>query len=480
MARVTGKFGRQGAIRDALRAMTLSGGGSGTSGGGSTTPPPSSGMEIEIDTTYGPVNALRFIDAVDAYIAHYISGQTSAAGGVDAWHIVHNRAGGDTRWLLEVGNDNPGGTGRVAELSEIYMGAFCTGQTVEIVAQADPGGANVWYVATRLNYFELSETATTINGGARDIDTIIKGDTDAELVYVDAGNDRVGISTNAPEEKFTVDGVHLAKDKIAFTQTDLNEYIDSLNDGYMDYGATTAHRFNADVKLPGDSRKVILGAGDDMSVYYDGTNGNIDTDLVAASDLTIDCGTDKTVVLEESVWDDLRVVPGSFDRPGLSDPTIVAYTPTGSGTGSYLYQFAKNNLASFTVQMPHTYKTGTDIYCHIHWTPGPNGAAESGNTVGWKVDYTWASINSAFGAMATLDLSDACDGTDDKHQMTPEAAITGTGKGISSMLICNVKRTDTGADDTWTGTASGDLPMLLEIDFHFEIDTLGSRQISAK
>ena len=35
-----------------------------------------------------------------------------------------------------------------------------------------------------------------INGG--DYDTWIEGDTDAELVYIDAGNDRVGISTNAP------------------------------------------------------------------------------------------------------------------------------------------------------------------------------------------------------------------------------------------------------------------------------------------
>jgi len=33
-------------------------------------------------------------------------------------------------------------------------------------------------------------------------------------------------------------------DKVIFTQTDGNEYIDSLNDGYMDYGATTLHRFD--------------------------------------------------------------------------------------------------------------------------------------------------------------------------------------------------------------------------------------------
>jgi hypothetical protein len=82
--------------------------------------------------------------------------------------------------------------------------------------------------------------------------------------------------------------------------------------------------------------------------------------------------------------------------------------------------------------------------------------------------------------MATADLSDACDGTDHKHQMTPAVTITGTSKNISSMLICNVKRTDTGADDTWAGTGSGDLPMILEIDFHYQIDTLGSRQIGTK
>ena len=35
----------------------------------------------------------------------------------------------------------------------------------------------------------------------------------------------------------------LALDKIKFTQTDGNEYIDSLASGYMDYGATTGHRF---------------------------------------------------------------------------------------------------------------------------------------------------------------------------------------------------------------------------------------------
>lgn len=217
-----------------------------------------------------------------------------------------------------------------------------------------------------------------------------------------------------------------------------------------------------------------------ISMYYTGTNAYIDTDLISPSDFIINCGENKTVVLEEEVWDDLRITPGSFDRPGVADPSIVAVTPGGGAITSYLYQFAVNNLASFTVQLPHSYKAGENIYAHVHWTPGANGVSESGSTVGWKLDYSWASINNVFPTMLTADLSDTCNGIDWRHEMSPEVALTGTSKGISSMLICNIKRTDTGGDDTWAGTSSGDLPLLLEIDFHFPIDTMGSRQISAK
>lgn len=181
-----------------------------------------------------------------------------------------------------------------------------------------------------------------------------------------------------------------------------------------------------------------------------------------------------------TVWDDIRIPPGSFGRPGIADPTIVAYQPAGTGLSTYVYQFAKDQLAFFAVQMPHNYKVGSDIYLHIHWTPGPNGATENGNTVGWKIDYTWADIGDTFGAIATVNCSDACDGTDHKHQMTPDVQISGTGKGISSMLMCNIKRTDTGTDDTWAGTALGALPILLEVDFHYQIDMVGSRERTTK
>jgi hypothetical protein len=180
------------------------------------------------------------------------------------------------------------------------------------------------------------------------------------------------------------------------------------------------------------------------------------------------------------VYEDVRITPAGFDRPGTADPSLVAITPGGSGTTAYLWEWQKNDIAYFTVQIPHSYKTGQDIKVHLHWTPGTNGNEENGKTVGWKIDYSWANVTGTFPTMSTADLSDACNGVDYEHNITPDVTITGSGKGISSMLICNIKRTDTGADDTWVGTATGALPMLLEVDFHFPIDTLGSRDWSSK
>lgn len=178
--------------------------------------------------------------------------------------------------------------------------------------------------------------------------------------------------------------------------------------------------------------------------------------------------------LSTPVIDDIRIIAGSFDRPGVSDPNYIEYAPNGGVTTTYLTEWAVDDIASFTVQMPHGYAIGTNISVHVHWTAGARGVAENGHTVGWKVDYTWANMNGTFGNMSTASLSDACDGTNHKHQMSPEVVIAGAGKDISSMLICNIKRTDTGADDTWATNTAGNLPMLLEVDFHFEVDTLGS------
>lgn len=186
-----------------------------------------------------------------------------------------------------------------------------------------------------------------------------------------------------------------------------------------------------------------------------------------------------TMVGDATVWDDLRITPGAFDYAGTGDPDLIDYQPGGSGATFKVYSFQSGDQAFFTVQLPHGYEPGSDIYVHVHWTPGSRGNEENGKTVAWKVDYSWADINDNFPASAVIDLTDTCDGTDHKHQMTPDILLTGVAadKTISSMLICRIFRD---AGDTWAGTIAAQSPILLEVDFHVPLNTVGSTTHTSK
>lgn len=184
-------------------------------------------------------------------------------------------------------------------------------------------------------------------------------------------------------------------------------------------------------------------------------------------------------VREVARWDDVRIVPGAFDFAGAADPTLVDYTPPGSSVAMKLWEFALNDVAYFTVQLPHTYKEGTDIYPHVHWTPGPKGAAENAKNVLWGLHYSLANVNGVFSSGGPLDLSGICTGVDHSHLVSDSPAISGTALKISDVLVCRLMRSSAaigGSSDTWAGTTTGNRPLLLGIDFHHEVDFLGSAQ----
>lgn len=52
----------------------------------------------------------------------------------------------------------------------------------------------------------MSQSGISINSGSTDVDTIIRGDNDANLLHIDAGNDRVGISTATPDATLDLEG----------------------------------------------------------------------------------------------------------------------------------------------------------------------------------------------------------------------------------------------------------------------------------
>ena len=129
----------------------------------------------------------------------------------------------------------------------------------------------------------------------------------------------------------------------------------------------------------------------------------------------------------------------------------------------------------FTAQLPHSYKEGSDIEAHVHWTP----ASSTTGSVNWALNYSWASIGGAFTAESTISgntstpLPTNSTNIGGGHYMTNLGTISGTTQGISSMLVCRLFRDSSGRLDT---DDYSDDAGLLEIDFHFERDSIGSRE----
>lgn len=101
--------------------------------------------------------------------------------------------------------------------------------------------------------------AATFNEQGASVDYRVEGNTITELLYVAGATDTVCIGGSLNAGRFNVNGTTFINDKLILTQTDGNEYIDSLNDGYIDYGATTGHRFNAGLIVTGNILPDVAG-----------------------------------------------------------------------------------------------------------------------------------------------------------------------------------------------------------------------------
>jgi len=72
---------------------------------------------------------------------------------------------------------------------------------IRVAGTGTAGGAVTW-----ANNIEITTTETAFNQGGGSVDFRVEGDTETNLLFVDASTDRVGIGTNAPDYKFHVSG----------------------------------------------------------------------------------------------------------------------------------------------------------------------------------------------------------------------------------------------------------------------------------
>jgi hypothetical protein len=93
-----------------------------------------------------------------------------------------------------------------------FFGGSITSNSTDIT----DAGTNTTFIGVNRTGTKLySLPQLIVNDAGVDVDTRIEGDNDENIVYVDAGNDRVGIGTNAPDQKLHVVGNYLIEDATA-------------------------------------------------------------------------------------------------------------------------------------------------------------------------------------------------------------------------------------------------------------------------
>jgi hypothetical protein len=172
-----------------------------------------------------------------------------------------------------------------------------------------------------------------------------------------------------------------------------------------------------------------------------------------------------TYYLNTFGWDDVAVSMINAKTPAANSPTwrdylqmqVPAFSPT------------QVNVLYFTAQLPHSYKEGTNIEFHIH-VVYPDALV--GNST-WYISYAWANIGDTFPVASSVTVYDVPSPTTaNRHQLIELASsINGTGKQISSVLLCSIQRLGNTIEDNYPSEI-----YLVSGDFHIIKDTpAGSR-----
>lgn len=330
-----------------------------------------------------------------------------------------------TTILFDIQRSTGNGVFQVEDEGQINFGNATDVEPVLILRTPSGNNHYIFWERGGNTRWEL-ETEGTESGSNTGTDLALNSSTDAgnalasNVLFIKRQTGRIGIGTGAPAGRLHVDG---SADEIQF-QVDAN-------------GTQT----------------------NDLARFGDATNY-----------LAIEADGSWELNGTATAWEDLRV-PGTTVKLGATAPDFAAFLGSGNLL-TYLFDGAATaEQVYFTIQMPHGWKAGSDIYPHIHWTPTD---ANAGN-VKWQLEYSWANIDATFAAPTTISIVDAADGTAWKHQKAQFAAIVGSGKTLSSMLVCRLFRDPADAADTYAHDAA-----FLQFDVHYEIDTLGSRQETVK
>ena len=228
-----------------------------------------------------------------------------------------------------------------------------------------------------------------------------------------------------------------------------------------------------DVAIKSDSKSLLLGTDNDMDINYNGTYGEIDLTGVTASDFHINCGTEKTLILDKPVWKDINLDAAILSsRPGQQPDSDEFKDSTGTDTGIDTYSLAIDNGLDGSVEIDHYYEEGTDLYFHVHFQgiTAPDGGTDN---VNFQLIYTVARDGALLGAATTITKEIAFT-TQYNFERVDFAAITGTSFLVGDQFLFNIQRIAASSDD-YAGGA-----LVATVGIHCRVNSMGSRKIITK
>jgi len=174
-----------------------------------------------------------------------------------------------------------------------------------------------------------------------------------------------------------------------------------------------------------------------------------------------------------TVYNDANV-GGMTLRAGATTPPITQWVDNvGANTGIYGLGFAALDEANGSIEILHDYKEGTNIIFHVHW--GANAAPSGTDYVKWQLTYFMDfESGGSTTSPATVIVKETAYDTQYTHIRSDFPTITGTTFKIGDQINFNLKRI--AAD----GDAFAGVAIVETIGFHYECDSMGSKNITTK
>jgi hypothetical protein len=124
------------------------------------------------------------------------------------------------------------------------------------------------------------------------------------------------------------------------------------------------------------------------------------------------------------------------------------------------------------IEIPHSYKEGTNITPHLNWMP----TTASASNVKWQLEYNISSESSSITATSTtITVSSSTPGVAWQEIRADFPIITGTNLTIGKQVSFRLFRNPADGADTYPDDAA-----LLTIGFHYQQNSLGSTSITTK